>query len=211
LAVVDRREPSRLGTAALTVAGLVVPILAAFLVAVALGPVALPDWLKLAAAFAVMIGGFVVAGRAAVRAMRLRYPPVSFTASDPGPALGAMTDTVRRLGPRNHVVFGLAPVTSGGSLQALVSVKTDRHGSIVEQVVQVPYAGHDRAPVERWPEVGAPLPTGWEILGWEANEYAIAAAPATASLGDLLDFTLTAMARLHGVGDGASLELTFVV
>lgn len=209
----DDRRPSRLGLAAITVAALVLPVVAALAVAAIVAPLGIPAWVKATLGLVVLVGGFIVGGRASVRATQRRYPPVVFSGFDHGPALRVMTDTAARLGSRNHVVFGIAPSggPTEGELQALISIKTDRHGDVSEQVVQVPYAGRHEDPAMSFPQEGVALAGGWEIRHWAAGDYVVLAASPTMGPRDLLELAVDATVRLHAVDPAEAWELTFVV
>ncbi len=205
------RETSRLGVAAITVAAIVVPLVAALFAAAILGPRDIPAWVKTTLVVGVLVGGLVVGGRASVRAAQRRYPPVEFTGSDLTPALRVVTDTMARLGPRNHVVFGVAAaeLPARGSLEALISVRTDRKGRAGDLAVQLPYTGRGD-PSAALDEAGIAA-TGWEVRGWEANEFVILAAPLTASPRELLEVSVTGTARLHDLDPAGQWQLSFVV
>ncbi|MEX0865528.1 MAG: hypothetical protein WD269_11770 [Acidimicrobiia bacterium] len=134
---------------------------------------------------------------------------MAFSGSDVDPPTRVVTETVAHLGPRNHVIFGLAPV-EGGFPQALISIKTDRIGLVNEQILQIPYRGYEAPPENLFRSLGLSLADGWDILRWKADDFVAVTAPSFVRPQELVSFAVGASALLLEADPDVAWELRFV-
>ena len=144
-----------------------------------------------------------------MRMARRRYAPVAFSASDLDAPIRVVTETVAHLGPRNHVIFGLAPAEPGFP-QALISIKTDRLGLVNEQILQIPYPGYESPPEDLFRSLGLSLADGWDILRWKADDFIAVTAPSYTGPQELVEFAVGASALLLEADPDLAWELRFV-
>lgn len=203
-----RRSPL---SAIVDLLGLIAPIVLGFAIAGLVLSTSISPAPKVLLAATVAAAGLVAGGRVFQRALKRRYPPVVFSLADRETAVAEVEDTLDRLGPRNHVIFGVSPADRqpNSPPRARISVRTGRGGRILEQSLDISFQGHHDQPGRVFEDIELQLPAGWQISEWQADDYMLIDAPATASADELVGFALTSADRLLGPTTPSRWKLTF--